>query len=174
VPWLCAYSGARVVEMIQLRKEDVRHEQGRWVIRINPDAGDTKTNDFRDVPIHEHLIATGFIEFLQQSRPGHLFCDVGTDGTTSGPADGIYKRILTMVRSVVTDSRVQPNHAWRYTFKTYGHDAGLDDLTVDAICGHAARTQGERYRGITLKKRLEVMAAFPRYKLTEIDRAAAA
>jgi len=174
VPWLCAYSGARVVEMIQLRKEDVRREQGGWVIRINPDAGDTKTNDYRDVPVHEHLIAIGFIEFLQQSKPGHLFCDVGEDGTTNGPAEGVYKRILTMVRSVVDDKRVQPNHAWRYTFKTYGHDAGLNDLTVDAICGHAARTQGEAYRGITVKKRMEAMAAFPRYKLTDIGRAAAA
>ncbi|UPT96382.1 site-specific integrase [Bradyrhizobium barranii subsp. apii] len=128
VPWLCAYSGARVVEMVQLRKEDVKHQQGGWVIRINPDAGDTKTNDYRDVPVHEHLIAVGFIEFLQQSKPGHLFCDVGEDGTTNGPAEGVYKRILTMVRSVVTDPRVQPNHAWRYTFKVHGHDAGLDPL----------------------------------------------
>jgi integrase len=174
VPWLCAYSGARVAEMIQLRKEDVRREGTAWIIRINPEAGDVKTDDYRDVPIHEHLIATGFIELLQQSKPGHLFCDVGKDGTTAGPADGVYKRILTMVRGVVTDPRVQPNHAWRYTFKTYGSDAGLPDLPIDAICGHAARTQGEAYRGITVKKRLEVMAAFPRYKLTGIERAAAA
>ncbi len=71
VPWLCAYSGARVVEMIQLRKEDVRREQGGWVIRINPDAGDTKTNDYRDVPSMSILIAIGFIEFLQrvETRP---------------------------------------------------------------------------------------------------------
>ncbi|UPT88612.1 site-specific integrase [Bradyrhizobium barranii subsp. apii] len=173
VPWLCAYSGARVVEMIQLRKEDLRREATTWVIRVNPEAGDVKTDDYRDVPVHEHLIATGFIEFLQRSKPGHLFCDVGKDGTTAGPADGVYKRVYTMVRSVVTDDRVQPNHAWRYTFKTHGHDAGLNDLTVDAICGHAARTQGEAYRGITVKKRMEVMAAFPRYKLTDIERAAA-
>ena len=168
VPWLCAYSGARVVEMIQLRKKDVRREQGGWVIRINPEAGDTKTNDYRDVPVHDHLIAVGFIEFLQQSKPGHLFCDVGKDGTTAGPAEGVYKRIHTMVRSVVTDDRIQPNHAWRYTFKTHAHDVGLDSLTVDAICGHAARTQGEAYRGITVKKRMEIMAAFPSYKLTDI------
>jgi integrase len=160
--------------MIQLRKEDVRQEQGGWVIRINPDAGDTKTNDYRDVPVHNHLVATGFIEFLQRSKSGHLFCDVGKDGTTAGPADGVYKRILTMVRSVVTDPRVQPNHAWRYTFKTHAHDAGLDSLTVDAICGHAARTQGEAYRGITVKKRMDAMAAFPRYKLTDIEQAEAA
>lgn len=174
VPWLCAYSGARVAEMIQLRKEDVRREGVGWVIRVDPEAGDVKTNDYRDVPVHEHLIAAGFIEFLQQSKPGHLFCDIGEDGTTNGPADGVYKRILTMVRSVVKDTRVQPNHAWRYTFKVHGHDAGLDPLTVDAICGHAARTQGEAYRGITVKKRMEVMSAFPRYKLTNVERAAAA
>ncbi|MGY4511365.1 DUF6538 domain-containing protein [Bradyrhizobium sp. USDA 3650] len=174
VPWLCAYSGARVVEMIQLRKEDVRQEGNAWVIRINPEAGDVKTDDYRDVPVHEHLIATGFIEFWQQSKPGHLFCDVGKDGTTAGTADGVYKRVYTMVRGVLPDSRVQPNHAWRYTFKTHGHDAGLNDLTVDAICGHAARTQGEAYRGITVKKRLDVMAAFPRYKLTDVERAEAA
>jgi integrase len=167
VPWLCAYSGARVVEMIQLRKEDVRREQGGWVVRISPDAGETKTNDYRDVPVHDHLIEVGFIEFLRQAKPGHLFCDVGKDGSPAGPADGVYKRIRDMVRGVVTDKRVQPSHAWRYTFKTHAHDAGLDNLTVDAICGHAARTMGEAYRGITVKKRMEVMAMFPRYGLTE-------
>ncbi|WP_346283304.1 DUF6538 domain-containing protein [Bradyrhizobium sp. 40] len=31
VPWLCAYSGARVMEMIQLRKEDLRKESGNWL-----------------------------------------------------------------------------------------------------------------------------------------------
>lgn len=174
VPWLCAYSGARVVEMIQLRKEDVRQQGTAWVIRVNPEAGGVKTDDYRDVPVHEHLIATGFIEFLQQSKPGHLFCEVGKDGTTAGPADGVYKRVYTMVRGVLDGKSVQPNHAWRYTFKTHAHDAGLDSLTVDAMCGHAARTQGEAYRGITVKKRLEVMAAFPRYKLTGIERAVAA
>ena len=46
----------------------MKPEQGGWVIRINPEAGDTKTNDYRDVPVHDHLIAVGFIEFLQQVK----------------------------------------------------------------------------------------------------------
>jgi integrase len=174
VPWLCAYSGARVVEMIQLRKEDIRRELGGWVVRINPEAGDTKTNDFRDVPVHDHLIANGFLDFLEAAKPGHLFCDVGKDGTTTGPADGVYGRIRSMVRKVVSDPRVQPNHAWRYTFKTHGHDAGLNDLTIDAICGHAARTMGEAYRGVTVRKRMEVMAQFPRYRLEAVTQENAA
>jgi len=174
VPWLCAYSGARVMEMIQLRKEDVRKEKDDWVIRITPDAGDMKINQYRDVPVHEHLVSLGLIEFLQTAKVGHLFCDVGKDGTTAGPADGVYSRIREAVRQVVSDPRVQPSHAWRYTFKTYGHEAGLDDLTLDAICGHAAKTKGQDYTKVTLKKRMAAMASFPRYALVADGRSAAA
>lgn len=165
VPWLCAYSGARVMEMIQLRKEDVKKDSGKWIIRLTPDAGDMKINHFRDVPIHEHLVSLGFIDYVQGAKSGHLFCDLGKDSTTAGPADGVYKRIRDLVRTVVPDPRVQPNHAWRYTFKTYGHEAGLSELTLDAICGHAARTKGQDYTKVTLKKRIEAIAAFPQYPI---------
>ena len=117
---------------VQVRKEDVRKEKDGWVIRITPEAGDMKINQYRDVPVHEHLISLGFIEFIQRAKPGHLFCEVGKDGTTAGPADGVYRRILTMVRGAFDNKQVQPNHAWRYTFKTYGHEAGLKDLRSDA------------------------------------------
>ena len=167
VPWLCAYSGARVAEMIQLRKEDVTKEKEGWVIRLTPEAGDMKTNHFRDVPVHEHLIAIGFLEFLDHAQPGPLFCKIGKDGTTGGSADGVYSRIREVVRRVVPDPRVQPNHAWRYTFKSYGFEAGLEELALNAICGHAARTKGEDYTKVTLKKRTEAIAAFPRYRLSE-------
>jgi hypothetical protein len=54
-----------------------------------------------------------------------------------------------------------------YTFKTYGYEAGLNELTLDAICGHAARTQGEDYTQVTLKRHTKAMAAFPRYRVNE-------
>ena len=56
VPLLCAYSGARVGEMIQLRRQDIRQEDGTWFMRITPEAGSTKTNKYRDVPLHDHLL----------------------------------------------------------------------------------------------------------------------
>jgi len=103
-----------------------------------------------------------------------LFCEIGKDGTTSGPAQGVYKRVLEAVRSVIPKLDVQPNHAWRYTFKTYGYEAGLDHLTLDAICGHAAKTKGNDYTKVTLKKRMEAMAAFPRYNVRGTTGSAAA
>jgi site-specific recombinase XerD len=165
VPWLLAYSGARVAEMVQLRKQDVRKDDEHgWIIRLDPDAGSIKTNRFCDVPVHEHLIAEGFLDFVQASEEGHLFCRLGADGTIQGSASGIYSRVRDHVREVVADKDVQPNHAWRYTFKTMGLEARIDPLILDALSNHAPGHQGGKYTKVTLKARAEAMAQFPRYK----------
>jgi integrase len=164
VPWLTAYSGARVAEMIQLRKQDVsKNPEHGWVIRLTPEAGSIKNNKFCDVPVHEHLVATGIIDFVNGSKAGHLFCDPGKDGTIEGPAGGVYKRVYEMVRKIAPSDMCQPNHAWRYTFKTYGLEAGIELLTLNAISNHSPRTQGEMYTKVTLRTRAAAMAKFPRY-----------
>ncbi|KQW21244.1 hypothetical protein ASC80_14140 [Afipia sp. Root123D2] len=35
------------------------------------------------------------------------------------------------------EDRGQPNHAWRYIFKTRGLEAGIKEAVLDAISGHA-------------------------------------
>lgn len=52
VPWICAYSEARVGEVAQLRKCDVRKDGEHWIITITPEAGTVKTNEARSFPIH--------------------------------------------------------------------------------------------------------------------------
>jgi len=164
VPWLCAYSGARAAEMIQLRKQDIRDDpQHGWIIRLTPEAGSIKNNKFCDVPVHEHLLATGFVDFVKSAKAGHLFCDPSEDGTIEGPAAGVYKRVYDMSRELAPADVSQPIHAWRYTFKTYGYEAGIEALTLDAIANHAPKTKGEEYMKVTLKARAEAMAKFPRY-----------
>lgn len=165
VPWLCAYSGARVTEMVQLRKQDIVKYDGHWIIRLTPEAGSIKTRQFRVVPVHEHLIAEGFLSFVEAADDGPLFCNAGRDGTVVGPAEGVGDRIRKFVRTVVPDPNIQPNHAWRYTFKTRGHEAGIPERTLDAICGHAPRTQGARYTQVTMAALIEAMGKFPRYQL---------
>ena len=167
VPWLCAYSGARVAEMIQLRKKDVRKDaEHGWIIRLDPEAGSIKTDKPCDVPVHEHLIATGFIDFVNSAEDGHLFCGPGKDGTIAGPAAGVYKRIYKMVRPLLSKEVRQPNHAWRYTFKTYGLEAGISEHVLDAITNHAPKHQGGKYMKVTLKARAMAMAKFPRYQVS--------
>jgi hypothetical protein len=53
------------------------------------------------------------------------------------------------------------------------HTLADDHLTLDAICGHSAKTKGNDYTKVTLKKRIEAMALFPQYKVSDLERAAA-
>ncbi|WP_371344833.1 tyrosine-type recombinase/integrase [Ancylobacter sp. IITR112] len=158
VPWLCAYTGARVGEMVQLRKQDVRQEAGQWVISITPEAVTVKGGQMRTVPLHPHLVELGFVEFVQSAPAGFLFMWSGTERASWRYA----KKIITEeVRKVVTDPNVQPNHGWRHTFKALGGDAGIEQRTLDAIQGHAPRTEGETYGGVTIKAMAAALERFP-------------
>jgi len=50
VPWLLAYTGARPGEICQLRRQDLRKVQGRWALRLTPEAGTIKDREARIVP----------------------------------------------------------------------------------------------------------------------------
>lgn len=162
VPWLCAYTGARVGEMVQLRKEDVRLEEGIWVIRITPEAGTVKGGQPRDVPVHPHLVDQGFPDFVNSAPDGHLFMWSGTDRAAWRTAKN---RLTDFIRSIVTDKGVQPNHGWRHTFKTIGSEARISDRVLDAICGHKPRTVGETYGGVTIAAKFGALSMFPKYEI---------
>lgn len=160
VPWLCAYTGARVGEMVQLRKQDARREGEHWVITITPEAGRVKGNESRTVPVHAHLIEQGFAAFIEAAPDGHLFMWSGEDRAAWRSSKN---RLTDFVRTLVTDPNVQPNHGWRHTFKTMGSEAGIQDKVLDAICGHDPRTVGEGYGGVTLVAKVNAMGMFPRF-----------
>ncbi|MBP2431512.1 hypothetical protein [Bradyrhizobium elkanii] len=149
-PIIAAYTGCRIGEALQLRKEDVRRESGRHIFDFNPTAGSIKSGLFRLVPVHQHLIDLGFLQFVETSGDGPLF------------AKGAYERVVAFVRGVVTDDRVQPNHGWRHRLKTIARNLGLDHRIVDAIQGHAPRTAGEDYGDVTVTAMSRVIAAIPR------------
>jgi hypothetical protein len=70
VPWICAYTGCRVQEATQLRAEDVVEHDGTMAIRILPSAGTVKSGTGRTVPIHEHIIEQGFLDFVRSVGQG--------------------------------------------------------------------------------------------------------
>ncbi len=84
VPWLAAYTGARVGELAQLRKQDLRQQGPHWLITITPEAGTVKTNEVREVVLHSHLVELGFPEFVAKAPAGHLFLKLGSEGDVLG------------------------------------------------------------------------------------------
>jgi integrase len=152
-PLIACYTGCRISEALQLRKEDVRKDPNHRVFDFNPAAGSIKSGAYRLVPVHQHLIDLGLLRFVEDADDGPLF------------AKGSYKRVLDFVRTVVTDKRVQPNHAWRHRLKTIARTLGLDHRVVDAIQDHAPRTAGEDYGDVTVTAMARVIAVIPRIKI---------
>jgi integrase len=168
VPFLMAYSGARVAELTQLRKEDVRKEGDIPYMRITPDAGSVKTNDYRDVPIHPALIAAGFVAFVAACPDGPLFYSAIGRGDPVKRAQTVGNRIAEWLKNAkLVPADVAPNHGWRHRFKTVALEEGQSGRIVDAICGHAGRTAGDTYGDVTVKAKYKVISAMPEYNLGE-------
>lgn len=166
VHWLCAYTGARVGEVAQLRKEDVREEGGQWVITITPEAGTVKTGETREVPLHHHLVELGFVAFVGACEAGYLFLAPNRKtGDVLGPLQGVKNRLAELAREVVPDPNVQPTHGWRHRFKTLARDVGMDPGVRDAIQGHSADTVAESYGDVSLKAKVAAIAKLPRYEV---------
>lgn len=168
-PWLCAYTGARVTEITQLRKEDLREHDGIPFVRVTPEAGTVKTGQYRDVPLHPHLIELGFLAFVASRPAGPLFYQGPAHPDKQHPSLMVATRIGKWVRGLGVTGEVAPNHGWRHRFKTVAIEAGMDARARDAIQGHAARTAGDSYGDVTLKARREAILRHPRYELASVS-----
>jgi len=166
-PWLCAYTGARINEITQLRSKDLRLIDGVYCINITPEAGSVKTGEARDVPLHDHLIQQGILDWIAGTQ-GQLFYDPtkGRGGTDAHPqSKKAGERLARWVRELgVDDPNVSPNHGWRHRFKTEARLAGINTEASDQMTGHSAVTEGGKYgkwKASALKAQLD--------KLPQID-----
>lgn len=176
VPWLCAYTGARSGELTQLRKQDIeQHPDGFWMLHIMPDAGTVKGAMPRTVPLHDHLIEQGFIEFVRKAKDGPLFYDTHAKrkleyedplNPPRPPYVLMRQKLADWVRALgVVDPNVGPNHGWRHTFKRRAGKAKIEERIRDAFCGHTDPKVGRIYEIPDIEELAEAIKAFPRYEI---------
>lgn len=164
---LCAFSGARISEITQLRKQDFRKEGDTYVMRITPDAGGIKAGDFRDVPLHAQIVDVGFIDFLEAAPSGPLFHTTTDPKKLKGAARTVAGRVSEWLQEIkVIPEGLQPNHAWRHRLKTIANEEGITERVIDAIQGHAGKTAGDNYGDVTLKARKTAISRLPVYDLS--------
>lgn len=165
VPWLCAYTGARVGELTQLRAMDIRQDQGIWVVHITPEAGPVKTHEARSVPLHPHLIEQGILKLAKQEDASALFYRAGA-GNGVNPASKIRAADLAKwVRSLGVTAP-QPNHGWRHRFKTVARAAGIPSDLADRIQGHAPSNEGGKYGFTPIATLRDAMDRIPRFEIS--------
>ncbi|MHC4053329.1 site-specific integrase [Bradyrhizobium sp. 25ACV] len=148
VPWLCAYSGARVNELTSLRPEDIKpYGINKWAMKIKPSLEKTKT--WRVVPIHSHIIEQGdegrhFLDYVETraklKKPLFYDPERRRGGTVRHPQfHKVAERIGEWVHGpgINIPYDVKPNHGWRHLFKSVARHVGMDcEVEGLFITGH--------------------------------------
>ncbi len=141
------YTGMRLGEICQLRRVDVRHEDGVHFISVNAEAGKrVKTAEsVREVPIHPD-IRDEFLAFVAGRGDGPLFADIPAHKNRT-----VAERVTKMFAAWLAENDLTADglcfHSWRHAFKDRCRAAGLSEEHHDSLTGHAGRTVGRRYGG---------------------------
>lgn len=146
VPWLCAYSGARLSEVCQLRVEDVVEIEGIWCLRIDAEAGSVKTaSSERTVPLHPAVIERDFLAFVHSVGAGPLFAGLSPDKFGKRGGNGT-KMLGRWVRGLGLDEkRLAPAHSWRHRMKTLARRHGMAEDVARALMGHSGKAVADSY-----------------------------
>lgn len=166
VPWIGAYSGARVSEICQLRSEDVLEIEGVWCMKLDPEAGSLKTSGSeRVIPVHPALIDAGFVKFATRAKPGPLFDKLAPDkfGKRGGNGTKVIGRFVRQLG--LADLRLSPSHSWRHRIKTLGRKHALARDILDAITGHSSGTEGDSYGEFPVEALYRELCKIPTLKL---------
>jgi len=144
IPWLCAYSGMRVSEAGNLRKEDFFEVGGRWFWKVTTvGARSLKTaSSERRIPVHKALTDEGLLDFVKAAKSGRLFKGDTKDSVLIQP------RISTWVRGFIPyDKRpeLSPNHGWRHLFEDFCRRDGVPEDARNYMTGRTDGRSQELY-----------------------------
>lgn len=138
------FTGMRLNEIAQLETADIKQVDGIWCIDVS-DVGEgsrkrikTAAAD-RRVPLHDRLIETGFLAFVEAQRGAgtiRLFPKLSFD-----PKNG-YGRAVgrwfnnTLLPKLGMKSKTLVFHSFRHTMNTRLYQADVPEVQIKAIIGH--------------------------------------
>jgi integrase len=141
IPRIMAFTGCRMGEAAQLRRKDVRVEQGTWVFDFNGDSDqkNLKTDGSRRlVPIHPRLIELGLLPFVEDSDDEFLFPERVryTKNKRRGNVDRLSKQLNRWLRSAGIEDKKKTFQSFRGTLATRLKDLGIPEYQIAEILGH--------------------------------------
>lgn len=185
MPWICAYSGARVNEITSLLPSDIRPDPETGICCIYLRREMTKGDYRRVIPMHSHLIAQGFLDFVEQRRRSRLplFYDPARSrgGRNANPQwQKVAERLGDWIRGSLHIRGVKPNHGWRHRFKSVARQVHMHPEVERFITGHGGSDDQAKIQKVSMtygdpwvKTLAKAIEMYPRYKIAALDRAAA-
>lgn len=177
LPWLMAYTGLRFREATQCIAADVRERGGVWYVDVNADQAFKRlkgrpgaaTPSRRDVPLHTHLIAEGFVTYAKSVPPdAFLFPRLKprADGRSNEgrPVSELreWMKSHTVPHADVDRRLLNPTHSLRHAFEDLLRQATPDHELRRDIQGREDGSSARGYGdGHALLKKWAVIDAIP-------------
>ena len=158
MPLIAVFHGLRQEEIAQLRACDVRQDDGVWVLDIHDEDGNQLKNAtaVRTVPIHDQLIALGFLGYADLFRgrgDGHLWPTLKRGGPDKKFSHTYRQRFTAYCRNTGIYDPKRPFHALRATFRTFLEETDAKSAHISKLAGHKlTMVLGE---GATYTKRIK-------------------
>lgn len=155
IAYIGLYTGARLEEIGQLLKSDIKQESGVYYFDINKNEGKklkTKTS-VRKIPVHKRLIDAGFLDYINSNKSEKLFPELkaGTSGRLTKGYSQWFARHLQKA-GICDSSKVF--HSFRHGFKEACRNAEIPEEISDLLTGHSNGSVG---RGYGAGHRIEVL-----------------
>lgn len=148
VPLVALYAGARLMEIVQLRRGDIQTVGDVTFFDIKGDGENrvkTRSSN-RRIPVHPALVRAGLLDFVErvENPEQRIFPDieVGSAKNRSAPASKLFIRLI---RSAGVKTRKNCFHSFRHSFEDACRDAEIDTAVMNALQGHAERGMSGRY-----------------------------
>jgi len=163
LPILGLYTGARLNELAQLKKEHIIKVDGVDVISLKEEGMKLKNEESaRYIPIHNELIQLGFLRFVSTSTSGHLFKDLSNTVAAKerGEYGAAYSKRFTRLKQALGFDQNKSYHSFRHTMANELKEAKVSLEHIQAILGHTPETITQRvymtkYPAIELKVQLD-------------------
>ncbi|MDE2465758.1 MAG: site-specific integrase [Alphaproteobacteria bacterium] len=157
LPLLGLFHGNRLEEFAQLRREDVRCQDGIWFLRITDEGERQLKNEQsrRNVPLHSELIKIGFLKYVEEMAKAPqdlLFPDLKPGGTDKKLGFYFSKQFSAYRKSIRLHRKGLDYHAFRHGVTTKLYEADVNEGWIDLLTGHESGSESRRryLKGISL------------------------
>ena len=155
IPWLAAFTGARIAELLWLEKKDISFTEGIAYINIqaSQEKGEAKRvktdSSTRVVPLHPAILREGFLDYWRSLPEGEQYVFPGNwvdqnGNRTKTPAN----RLRDWIKRKLPNAdwkRLSPNHSFRHWMASECRKASIDGDHARILAGHEAKDVHGRY-----------------------------
>jgi integrase len=161
LPLLALYHGNRLEEFAQLRREDIKRDDGIWYFDIH-DGGDRQIKNEqskRRVPVHPAVTALGFLDYIDKAAPKSsdmVFPELLPGGPDKKFGFYFTKWWSRYRQEIGLFEKGLDYHSFRHGVTTKLYAAGVSEAIVDELTGH----EGQGTSRIVYKKEMPLRVLF--------------